>query len=211
MQLKIQQQHFVLHHSGAIYWEDYKILLIADVHLGKVTHFRKHGIAVPKDSANENFNRLGHVIEDFQPEKVCFLGDLFHSYENTEWLRFKDFIQTYPAIHFILVKGNHDIIPASRYFQLHIKVENEFIIDEFLLTHHPEERENFFNFCGHIHPAVQLQGVGKQSITLRCFLQKPQQMILPVFGNFTGNYTMRPSEHDQVFVIGDSEVVSLQL
>ena len=42
-----------LHHSGAIFIEKYSMLLISDVHLGKVTHFRKHGAAVPQNAVFE--------------------------------------------------------------------------------------------------------------------------------------------------------------
>ena len=39
---------FILHCSGAIFWPARSILLISDVHLGKVSHFRRHGVALPE-------------------------------------------------------------------------------------------------------------------------------------------------------------------
>ena len=55
--LKIHKNHFKLHPSGAIYWEEKKMLLIADVHLGKVAHFRKHGAPVPANAAFQNLEK----------------------------------------------------------------------------------------------------------------------------------------------------------
>ena len=40
--IKISENHFDLHPSGAIYWLEKKTLMLADVHLGKVAHFRKN-------------------------------------------------------------------------------------------------------------------------------------------------------------------------
>ena len=47
MNVQINNNHLILHPSGAVYWEEKQTLLLADVHLGKVAHFRKNGISVP--------------------------------------------------------------------------------------------------------------------------------------------------------------------
>ena len=46
--IEINNHNFILHPSGAIFWLEKKTLFLADVHLGKVAHFRKNGIAVPR-------------------------------------------------------------------------------------------------------------------------------------------------------------------
>ena len=63
MTIKIQNHTFILHHFGAIFWQDKSILLVSDVHFGKVSHFRKHGIAIPVKTISENFNRLNILIK----------------------------------------------------------------------------------------------------------------------------------------------------
>ena len=106
---------------------------------------------------------------------------------------------------FILVLGNHDIISPLKYEALAIKVIPELILDSFLLTHHPEERDKFFNFSGHIHPAIKLTGLGRQSVRPPCFYKTESQMILPAFGEFTGTYTLEPCNGCEVFaLLGDS-------
>ena len=77
------------------------------------------------------------------------------------------------------------------------------------MTHHPQEREGFFNFCGHIHPAVRLQGFGRQRLKLPCFFKTHSQMILPAFGEFTGTHVLQPKKEDEVFVIVENEVVKI--
>lgn len=204
----IQDQKFQLHPLGGLFWKEKSLLLISDVHLGKVNHFRKFGAAVPRKAIHKNFVLLDQIVSDFQPFQICFLGDLFHSSLNKEWELFENWVGKTPA-EIILVSGNHDIIAPEKYRQLNVEIFPELIIDNFLLTHHPEEREGLFTFCGHIHPAVKLHGFGRQKLKLPCFFKSKNQMILPAFGEFTGTYTMNPSRQDEVYAIVEDAVVKV--
>jgi DNA ligase-associated metallophosphoesterase len=206
MVLTIQNQSFILHHSGALFWENKKVLLISDVHLGKVSHFRKHGVAIPNNAMIENFTRLTNVVEFFNPEKVIFLGDLFHSSKNQEWNLFEEWVSCCVS-EVILVAGNHDIINKKHYTEINIEVLQFMQLDDFLLTHHPTERKGWFNFSGHIHPGVILRGFGGQSLKLPCFFQKENQMILPAFGEFTGKHMMKPDHDDVIYAIAEDQII----
>ncbi len=197
---------FILHCSGAMFWPSRNILLISDVHLGKVSHFRRHGVALPESSVTGNFKKLDKVVDHFQPETIIFLGDLFHSKKNSEWLLFEDWVGRIDA-RLILVAGNHDVIAQQHYDALNITICKELLLDGFLLTHHPTEREGCFNFCGHIHPGVNLRDLGRQSLRLACFFQQGDQMIFPAFGEFTGKYIMEPKEGDRVWVLTKEDVL----
>lgn len=208
--LEINKNHFQLHPSGAMYWEEQEMLLISDVHLGKVSHFRKFGSAVPQKAVQGNFLKLKNVVDFFNPKKICFLGDLFHSSLNKEWLFFETWKNSVSA-EVLLLEGNHDIISPLKYEKLGVQTLPELIIDGFLLTHHPEERENCFNFSGHIHPAVKISGKARQELKLACFFKTKNQLILPAFGEFTGTFEMSPKEGDEVFVLGKEEVILLPM
>ena len=186
------------------------MLLIADVHLGKVSHFRKHGAAIPAKVAHENLEKLTEVTNHFQPKTVCFLGDLFHSNLNAEWNDFAKWIE-YTSAKVVLISGNHDIIPNYLFEEVGVEIYEELKLEKFLLTHYPTEVEEYFNFCGHIHPGVALQGSGRQTVRLACFFKSENQLILPAFGNFTGKYTLKPTEKDDVFVIADDEVIQVNV
>ena len=211
MTLDIQINHhsFVLHCSGALYWVEKRMLLISDVHLGKISHFRKYGSALPGQAIFKNFLKLDNVVEYFNPELICFLGDLFHSTLNNEWQLFEEWI-TRTQVPVVLVAGNHDIISPKKYEALGIRVVSEWVLDGFLLTHNPEEREDLYTLSGHIHPAVLLEGMGRQFLKLPCFFRTPQQMILPAFGEFTGTYVMEPQEGDRAYVITKDDVVEVR-
>lgn len=185
-----------------------KLLLISDAHLGKVSHFRKHGAAIPGGVMYKNFLKMDSVIAHFRPEGICFLGDLFHSTLNKEWDLFSSWV-TKTNLPIVLIAGNHDIINPKKYEALGIQTVSEWAEDGFLLTHNPELREGHFTLCGHIHPAVQLRGGGRQSLKLSCFFKTGNQMILPAFGEFTGTYVLEPQEGDAVYVIIKDAVMAV--
>jgi DNA ligase-associated metallophosphoesterase len=133
---------------------------------------------------------------------------LFHSSLNREWELFETWVKN-SKLKFILIRGNHDIISPLRYERIGIQVVSELASEKFLLTHHPEERQGYFNFAGHIHPAIKLRGRGKQSLRLPCFFKTQDQLILPAFGNFTGSYTMRKAQKDEVFAIADDIIIKI--
>ena len=210
MNLTIQNQDLVLHYSGSVFWENKNILFISDVHLGKIGHFRKNGLAIPKDAMYENFRRLDAVVTLYNPEKIYFLGDLFHSDYNLEFLLFADWIKNQTA-EITLIEGNHDILDKKNYTDLGILVLEELTESVFYFTHHPTIKESVINFCGHIHPGIKLKGKGKQFVKLSCFYVKENQIILPSFGMFTGNYYVSPSRNEQIYAIVDKEVVKIEL
>lgn len=210
MKVAIRNNTFELHPSGALFWVEQAMLLIADVHLGKVAHFRKHGAAIPAQVAYQNLEKLTAVVNHFQPEIVCFLGDLFHSKLNAEWDDFAKWVDYTPS-QITLVVGNHDVIPNFMYDEAGVTITQHLKINGFYLSHHPTEVENMFNFCGHIHPGVRLRGKGLQTIKLACFFKSEHQLILPAFGTFTGKHILKPKKNDQVFVLADSEVVFMNI
>ncbi len=208
--ITIQDRHFILHPLKVLYWEEKEALLAADVHLGKVSHFRKSGIAVPVEKMKEDLIKLTHLLDEYQPKTVYFLGDLFHSDYNNEASYLEDLIREFSDVRFHLITGNHDL-PAFRdkmaeSLQIHDRLE----IDGFLLTHEPDDSSaNLFQFCGHVHPAVRLKGPSKQQIKLPCFYLTDKRLILPSFGSFTGNKVLKPEKGSRVYVVADTKVLEV--
>ena len=183
--------------------------MIADVHFGKVDHFRKHGSALPSQVGLKNFKKLNQVLNEFQPEEVIFLGDLFHSTQNKDWERFVSWVNI-QQVKLTLVVGNHDIIPAYKFEDLGIKVAQDLRFGALHLSHHPETKEGFYNICGHVHPGYRLRGEGRQHLKLSCFYKKKNQLILPAFGAFTGHYMIEPKDDEDVYVVSEDLVVSIE-
>jgi len=115
--IQIKNQNFIMHASGVLFWEAQSMLLISDVHLGKVSHFRKFGAAVPQKAIQKNFDLLNEAVAFFKPNTIVFMGDLFHSSLNKEWDLFEKWSAAITS-KIILVSGNHDIISPLKYEDL---------------------------------------------------------------------------------------------
>lgn len=205
-------QTLTLHPHRAIFWHETSTLLIADLHLGKGEHFRRNGLAVPGGVQTDNFGRLQELLEEFEPARVLFLGDLFHSNLNDTVETFLLFLSTHPEVSFELVLGNHDILPAALYANSPLVVHQPpYEEAPFSFTHYPLEKPHpdLYNFYGHIHPGVALSGAGKEYLKLPCFHFAQRQAVLPAFGAFTGLAIVKPAASDRVFVIAEGEVLNV--
>lgn len=186
-------------------------ILIADVHLGKVNHFRKNGIAVPGLAGQNNLKRLSALIDSEAPKEVIFLGDLFHSSTNRAWPEFAGFMADYPEIRFTLVAGNHDILGHHVFEDAGMAVVEQLAYGPFWLTHDRSEHAELFNLHGHIHPAVRLRGSAKQYLKVPCYFFNLRQQfgILPSFGDFTGSHVLKPDKDCVTFVTTGKEVLHI--
>jgi len=204
-QIKIAGEDLKLLSQKAIYWDKQNMLILSDIHLGKAGHFRKHGIPISKSIHNDDLKRLQNLISSKKPEKVVIVGDLFHSYQNNEWIDFEQFISINDHVTFHLVKGNHDIMPLDSNL---LKISNYLDLDPFHISHE-QESTNLFNIFGHIHPGVRVNGKARQSMVIPCFLFTDKFGILPSFGGFTGIKKIIPKKLDQVFGVINDTIIEL--
>lgn len=212
MEISICEKKIRLLPHRAIFLVEEEALILSDLHIGKVNHFRNAGIAAPSRAGNRNFEQLVNVIEATDPKRVIFLGDLFHSHYNSDWEVFGEFLLYYNYIHFELVIGNHDVMSAHQYVRKNIHVHDQLVVGPFLLTHHPLEDKppSYYNLAGHLHPGVRMVGKGRQSLTLPCFFFGDQQGLLPAFGIFTGFKRIKPEKEDKVFVIAEDRIFKVE-
>lgn len=197
------QEHWLLPQK-AIFRPADRLLLLADLHIGKAAHFRKHGIAIPSEVNRNNFLNLSLLFDRVKPEQVLFLGDLSHSSSNMEWYEFTDFLALYPHIQFRLVAGNHDILSPELYTSAGVISTPILLEDQFGFIHDVADKQaddTRFYFSGHVHPAAKLYGKGRQSARVPCFWMNPKGMVLPAFGDFTGKHTIEPAKSDRVFAV----------
>jgi DNA ligase-associated metallophosphoesterase len=203
MTVDISGVAFTLLFQKALYKADEELLVIADVHLGKASHFRKNGISLPSLAQQGDYNNLRSLFDLVKPKKVYFLGDLFHSSLNDDWHNFCDLVAAYKHIQFTLVRGNHDLIKDHKFHDICVAVVDTIEDDLFIYSHEPLDSiaAGKVNVVGHIHPGVVLSGMGRQSVKLPCFYMQEQLMILPAFGGLTGLYSVDQSKARHVFLV----------
>lgn len=205
---KIKGQQFIFDYRKAIYWEDTSSLILSDVHVGKLNHFQKNGIAIPSDGSRNNLINIKSLVNEYDPDQVYILGDLFHSSYNKEW---DDWLVYFSKskIKFALILGNHDKNDSKKLWNSNITVVDQLTKGPFLFTHYPEQEIDQFNICGHVHPAVKLRGLGRQYMKLNCFYISDNQLILPAFGTFTGSHILKPNKTDHVICLSTDGLFEL--
>jgi DNA ligase-associated metallophosphoesterase len=211
IQISVAGTQLVLLSKKAVFYPAQKALIISDLHLGKINHFRKAGVPVPLKANEKNIESLLGLIQRSNPTRVIFLGDLFHSHYNEEWEVLGQLIRHFAAVSFELVIGNHDILSEHQYRKHSIVLHTELILGPFLLTHQPTENYagELYNLAGHVHPGAHLIGKGRQKITLPCFYFGEHQGLLPAFGTFTGLSRIIPKKDGQVFIIVDNKILQV--
>lgn len=188
-QLQWQGHALELLPERAIWDPAQRLLLLADLHLGKAESFQAHGIPLPSDGDLGNLNRLLSLAERLKPAQVLVLGDLIHSRSGlTTELREK--LSALPELlgcRLRLIGGNHD----RGSWIAGLSAEPSLAAGVWWLSHEPEcaPEPGCLNLCGHLHP-VTILGRGHDRLRLPCFALDHQhrRLLLPAFGELTGGH-----------------------
>lgn len=221
--ITIKEEEVQLIPEKAVFWPRKSMLLLADLHLGKIGHFRREGVGVPAAAGSKNLERMEKLIHNYAPEHLVVLGDLFHSAPNYEWHEFIQWKKTHldaPQIRFTLVKGNHDWGTPFFHGTEEIEITKQLIIPPFLFVHdvdtvelasekNPPSNDTLYPIGGHVHPAVQMKGKGRQYEKPPCFYFGVHHALIPAFGTFTGTHIIKPGRDDLVYVSADNEILKV--
>ena len=201
----------------AVYWPGEKMLIVADLHLGKPAAFRQAGIGVPESTTAADLSRLNALLEITHARRLIILGDLFHSKPGlqqemldavTEWRSQKT------QLEIILISGNHDKHSGAppKIWGLH-EHGDIWRHGPFIFSHQPdvESAGRGYILAGHIHPAIVLRESFGGSLRAPCFCFGPRRAILPAFGSFTGMHNLKRQRGDRIFAINarEREIVEL--
>lgn len=198
----------------AVYWQDRRMLLVADLHWGKAATFRSAGLFVPRGTTGAGLDRLDQLIDGLSVERIVFLGDLLHAREGRAprtLARLAEWRAAHPDLELTLVRGNHDRGAGDPPDELAIEcVDEPLPVGPFALSHFPRPVAGSYVLAGHIHPAVRLIGRGRQRTRLPCFWFGPDVAVLPAFGEFTGTGPVEPAPGDGVWVVAGDQVLEIE-
>jgi DNA ligase-associated metallophosphoesterase len=198
----------------ALYWPRSATLFVADAHWGKAAAFRAASLALPGGTTSADLARLSGLLQRFGAQRLVLLGDVLHA-KASRAPRTLEAVAAWRERHaeldVLLVRGNHDERagdppPEWRFTCVHEPHPEP----PFVFCHHPATHPAGYVLAGHLHPAVELLGAGRQRERLPCFHFGPGVGVLPAFGSFTGTALVRPLPGDRVFVVAEDEVVSIE-
>lgn len=200
----------VLLPERALWWPARRTLLLADLHIGKAASFRAWGQPVPAGSTQQNLARLDALIAQHAPAELLMLGDFLHAAQaRTPQVlgALADWRARHAGLGMTLVRGNHDSRAGDPPDSLGIAVVDEpYRVGPFACCHHPQLHATHFVLAGHLHPVCTLQGPGRDSLRLPCFVAEAGQALLPAFGEFTGGWRVDAAPGRRLYAIGDAQV-----
>lgn len=191
----------------ALWVEQQRLLLIADVHLGKADHLQAHGIAIPSDGERANLQRIEQLSQHWQPAELIVLGDLVHHPKAISSELEQRVVALLDSLNCPItwVEGNHD--RRSRLGTLQGQPSQS--RQGLWLSHEPEKPpEGQLNICGHLHPVSILRQASDQ-MRLPCFslVRAIPRLVLPAFGCLTGGFPADRSSEQ--WVVADETVLPL--
>ncbi len=175
--------------AGALYWEDERTLLVADLHLEKGAAFAALGMLLPPYDTRATLDRLAKVIDAVRPSRVVALGDSFHRCKSAAQLPCDDLgmlLELQRGREWFWICGNHDPhLPAS----IGGTVCATLTIRGLTLRHEPSPAPSVREIAGHLHPVARIAGRGAV-IRRRCFATDGNRLVMPAFGAYAGGLNL---------------------
>lgn len=204
-------QDFVPLLSGALFWPCQNTLLVADLHLEKMSSFAKSRQFFPPYDTKATLAKLQRDLIETGAIRIISLGDSFHRDEGTTTLLPQDraAITSFVAQHdWIWIAGNHD--PSAH--SLGGQCCDELFIEGLTLSHEPDAKFAP-QIAGHLHPGARIRIKGR-STKRPCFVCDQSRLIMPSYGVSTGNLNvLHPAfksvinkDEMRIFAIGRDQI-----
>lgn len=154
-----------------LYLENYKTLIISDIHIGYEDSLTKKGFMIPKVHFKEFLSRLSNMLVNV--DTVVINGDLKHDFggiSSTEYKESKELFDLLKGKKIILNEGNHD--PVLKFLVKDIIIQDYCKVGDVLICHGDKivNEESKIIIIGHEHAAVGLKE-GMRVEKYKCFLK----------------------------------------
>ncbi|MFB6217951.1 MAG: metallophosphoesterase [Halobacteriaceae archaeon] len=155
-------------------------LVVADLHVGRA---ETSNVEYPLGERADLRDRLGALLDEFDPGTVVVAGDLLHSFESVprgveETVADLRSLVADAGAAFVVVEGNHDTMLDA----VGVEAAREHRIGDTVVCHgHEEPRSGAERYVvGHEHPAITMEG-NRQPCFLVGSYRGAEVIVLPAF------------------------------
>jgi DNA ligase-associated metallophosphoesterase len=171
---------------GAAFWPAERLLLVADLHLEKGSHFARRGILLPPHDTIETLGRLRAALDGTGATRLVALGDSFHDPGGVQRMAppARSALEALLArVRWTWIAGNHDGVVAARLGGDSAEVLE---VGGIVLRHEADPAETRAEISGHLHPKTVLHlRTGRRAVR-RCFARGRARLVLPAYGAYAG-------------------------
>lgn len=200
-------QKVELSSESALLWPEQRLLVVADLHLGRGLTREVHEDAIADDRAV--LRRLARIVRDSGAGKLMILGDFIHETEAvtapmismvTDWRKSVE-------AEVLLLRGSYDHLSAPVLNRWDMEpVGDAMLIAPLLFCYRPNPERPEPQVCGHLHPCARLSSTA-DSLKLPCFVVEPNRLLLPSFGSHPDGFEIIEKDDRIFYVISDGEVL----
>ena len=190
----------------ALYWPQERLLVIADLHLGKGATFRAHGIAIPGGGTTHDLNRLDRLLLETSAQGLLILGDVLHGGQpQASWRdAWSAFRQRWHALEMTAIIGNHDRELAMLPLGLGL-LQNSWRRQGIDFRHDASNAAGP-TIGGHLHPVTKIAGEARRQPV---FWVNTRRIVLPAFSAFTGGYLVRAVRGDDLYACNGEQLLQV--
>lgn len=170
-----------------IVFEEEKVLVIGDLHLGYEKALEDEGMYLPRLNTESIREALNRLIEKYEPKEIVLLGDIKHDFKRAKF-EGKEEIRSIvrlimDAAKVVIVKGNHDNYVQNIVADMPVPVVDYIDIRGYRLEHGHVDSGVRPVIIGHEHPSVKIAGALSGGLKMQCFMyaRKDGVLVIPPF------------------------------
>lgn len=197
MKHKLKNANIELHHTGSVFYEEEKALIIPN--------FEFYQSSISKDKRLADFGKLKKIIQleacikNYKPQQIIFLGGLrFHINEALENL--KEFKSKFEKAHFFYISSEENAF-LEDFKHIGIECLNELNLEDFKLTYQKEKTDETVIF-----PADNFVEIDQEN--LPCFCETKTGFSLPTFATNNASNKIEAKDYQSVFAIKNDQILS---
>jgi uncharacterized protein len=189
-----------------MFWPAQNALLVADLHLEKLSSYAQSGQLLPPYDTGLTLARLAADLRNTKARMLISLGDNFHRDRGSLTLRDADrtrLTTLLQDVDWIWLSGNHDPAPHT----LGGRCLPQFELAGLTLAHEPRHGA-YGLIAGHLHPAARVS-VNGRSARRPCFVHDERIFLMPAYGSSTGSINILGPAFAGLFQLNSLSVTML--
>jgi len=180
---EIKLEDFVITRYYSIYFQDEKIIVMSDLHIGFEEVMAQKGLLLPKMQKRRIMDLLDKIFQFYDVEKVIIDGDFKHEFSKNvkqEWNEIEEIINyILKKSDLIVIRGNHDNYLQTILSKYGIDMIRSFKLKNYVLIHGDKEYKDSNIIIGHEHPSIKIRDNVGGILSMPAFLHGKNITVLP--------------------------------